>query len=34
MDGINIEINEEKTQLNNMRDNHDEIQKKRFKQKG
>ena len=34
MNGNNIEINEEKTQLNNMKDNHDEIQKKRFKQKG
>ena len=27
MNGINIEINEEKTQINNMKDNHDEIQK-------
>ena len=34
MDGINIEINEEKTQLNNMKDNHDEIHKNCFKQKG
>ena len=34
MNGINIEINEEKTQINNMENNHDEIQKKQFKQKG
>ena len=27
MNGINIEINWEKTQINNMKDNHDEIQK-------
>ena len=34
MNSINIEINEEKTQINNMKDNQDEIEKKGFKQKG